>query len=227
MKQKIHPFLKDDHTQDLFFPYSIALGIYVGVYLIAVLQGIKIIELFGLVFPGGYFAASFTYPCTDIVGEVYGRKYARKLVTCGLITMAVALFVIQVDLLLPAASIWKFEQSYNDIFGFSSRLILAGFLAYIAGQYADVYIFSYIRRLTKGKWLFLRNNGSTAISKIFDVLTFNFVGFYGVYELNELIIFSFSAYIFYLVIAILDTPFVYLAVWWIRKKYPVRQGYED
>jgi len=177
-------------------------------------------DLYGLITPGGYIAASVTYPCTDIVGEVYGKSYARKIVTCGLAGLGIFLVLIQVDLILPAADFWEYESAYNTILGASPRFVFAGFLAIIVGQYADVSLFSYLRKLTNGRFLWIRNNGSTALSKLLDCTAFNFVAFWGVYDFSQIIDFTIVSYLFYVLIAFLDTPFVYLGVWWIRKRHP-------
>jgi uncharacterized integral membrane protein (TIGR00697 family) len=201
-------------------PFLILLAMYVGSYVIALPLAVKIMAIGPLVIPGGYIAASITYPCTDIVDEVYGERFANWMVTCGLIAIVVVLILIFVDAAMPEADFWELSKSYKDIFDMSYRLIIAGLVAFVLGQYADVYLFSRIRELTSNRWLWLRNNLSTAISKLLDAVSFNFIGFYGIYETSELISMTFSTYIFYLLLAIVDTPLVYLGVWWIYKKFP-------
>ncbi|MCI5066371.1 queuosine precursor transporter [bacterium] len=198
-------------------PFLLCLAAYLGSYVIALPLAAKLIALGPLVVPGGYIAASVTYPCTDIVDEIYGRRFANSMVTMTLIAMCIVLVLIAVDGALPAASNWDLKASYDDIFGFAPRLMVAGIVAFILGQYADVYLFDLIRRASSGRFLWLRNNGSTAVSKLFDCVSFNFIGFYGLIPHVELCEMMLYTYIFYLLIAFLDTPLVYLGVSWARR----------
>lgn len=211
---------RDPLPFDAMVPFLIILGIFVGSYVIAIPLAVKIMALGPLIVPGGYIAASMTYPCTDIVDEVYGERYANWMVTCGLIAIIAVLGLIHLDASLPAADFWTLGSSYSDVFGMSFRIVIAGLVAFILGQYADVYLFSRFREMTKSKWLWLRNNLSTAISKLFDSASFNLIAFYGIYESSELFEMFWGAYVFYLIVALLDTPLVYLGVYLIRRKYP-------
>lgn len=214
----IHPF--DRRMEAYIFPFCILLTLYVAGYVIAIPLGMKIIDLYGLTFAGGYIAASFTYPCTDIAGEIYGKRAARWIVTCGIIGILIMIFLIEIDMRLPSSEIWQTKDAFNTVFGFQWRLILGGLAAFILGQYLDVYIFAKVRQATGSKHLWLRNNVSTVISKFIDISTFHFVSFYGVYSLSEIIEFTLEGYVFYMLLALLDTPLVYLGVKTIRKLYP-------
>ena len=121
-------------------PFLVLLSLYVGSYVIALPLAIKIMAIGPLIVPGGYIAASITYPCTDIVDEVYGERFANWMVTCGLIAMIAVLLLIFVDASMPEADFWEHKQSYSDVFGMSYRLIFAGIVAFVLGQYADVYL---------------------------------------------------------------------------------------
>ncbi len=209
-----------DLTQHSLFPFCVLITIYVSAITICVVQGIKIIDLWGLIIPGGYFAASFTYVCTDITSEIYGKQFARKIMYCGFIAMAVVFGLVSFDMALPADSNWEYEQSYNDVFGLGLQLITAGFLCFLVAQHIDIYLFEYLRKITKGKHLWFRNNGSTIISKLFDCTIYNFVGFWGHYEPPVILQLTISAYIFYMILALLDTPLVYAGVWIIKRFNP-------
>ena len=199
------------------YPFLVLLTIYVAGYVIAIPLAVKLIALGPLVFPGGYIAASVTYPCTDIAHEIYGKKYANAIVTCGFVGILIMLLLVQVDLILPSPGFWTLEKSYNDVFGMSIRITIAGIVAFLLGQYADVYFFSKIKKKTGNKHLWFRNNFSTALSKLLDTVSFNYIAFWGIYEKTELFYMTVCSYLIYLLIAILDTPLVYLGVWLIKK----------
>lgn len=212
--------MKDPVATHPLFPFCILLCIYISACVLCVLQGIKLIDLYGYILPGGYFAASLTYLCTDIVSEVYGHRYAKKFVFCGLTSLAIIPLIIGFDIMLPASADWAFEQSYQDVFGLGVRLSIAGFLCFLVAQNLDVILFSFFKKVTKGKHLWFRNNASTAISKILDCVIYNFVGFWSVYDFGTLVGFTVVAYVFYLGLAVLDTPIVYFGVYIVRKLYP-------
>lgn len=198
-------------------PFLICAAAYLGSYVIALPLAAKIIAIGPLIVPGGYIAASVTYPCTDIIDEIYGKKFANIMVTMTLLSMFIVLALIAIDGWLPAAPNWSLERSYEDIFGLAPRLMIAGIVAFILGQYTDVYMFDFLRRLTKGRFLWLRNNLSTAGSKLLDAVSFNFIGFCGLIPTDELFTMTLGTYVFYLIIALFDTPIVYLGVFLSRK----------
>ena len=132
----------------------------------------------------------------------------------------IVLMLITVDGQLPAAPNWGLESSYQDIFGFAPRLMIAGIVAFVLGQYTDVYLFDRIRRASRGRFLWLRNNASTALSKLLDAVSFNVIGFYGLLPDAELFQMTLFTYVFYLFIALVDTPLVYLGVAWARRYMP-------
>ncbi len=97
----------------------------------------------------------------------------------------------------------------ETLFGFLPRIVVGSLIAYLVSQTLDVYLFDKIKKATGEKWLWLRNNGSTAISQLVDTTLFTLIVFWGVYpKLWQFILF---AYALKLTIAILDTPFMYLS----------------
>ena len=104
------------------YPFVFLLTLYVASYVIAIPLAIKIIAIGPLVFPGGYLAASVSYPCTDIAHEVYGKKFANIIVTLGFVGVLCMLLLLQIDLLLPADDFWEHEDQYNYVFVFYDSL---------------------------------------------------------------------------------------------------------
>lgn len=194
--------------------YILLIGIFVGGLVIAGVLASKIVNVAGLMVPGGVLAYSITFPITDVICEVWGKKRGKYVVFSGFITLLVALGLIRLTLIFPRAPFWTGEEAFAKVLGSTSRIIIASFIAYLISQYHDVWAFHFWRKITKGRYLWLRNNASTFVSQFIDTAVFIIIAFYGVMPIFTLIK---GQYIIKLMIALLDTPLVYFGVWLIRR----------
>ncbi|MBO6556169.1 MAG: queuosine precursor transporter [Pseudomonadales bacterium] len=206
--------------------YHILLGIYVGAW--GIVPGLtpKLIPLnldwtgIGiLAFSFGAFMHAITFPCTDTVAEVWGSARARLMVYLGSSMYGVAILFYMVGTRLPAAPGWELNDAYVAIFSLAERMIIASVCATVVAQLLDIYVFEKIKRATGEKWLWLRNNGSTAISQFVDTAIFYSIAFYGVIPNDQLPLLVFGTYLVKLVITVVDTPIVYLLVRWITDEW--------
>ncbi|MFQ5867531.1 MAG: queuosine precursor transporter [bacterium] len=193
--------------------YILLIAIFVGGLVIAGVLASKIVNVAGLTVPAGVLAYSITFPITDIICEVWGRKRGKYVVFSGFMTLLVVLGLIRLALLWPRAPFWTQEEAFARILGSTSRIIIASFIAYLVSQYHDIWAFHFWRKVTKGKYLWLRNNASTFVSQFIDTSIFITIAFYGSMPVFTLIK---GQYIIKLLIAILDTPVVYCGVWLIK-----------
>ena len=207
-------------TDKNVFSYLVLASIFVGAYTIAPLLAMKIVNIGPFTLPAGDFIYALTFLCTDITNEVYGKKYARNIVKCGLLTLIIVYLGTQLSMILPAADFWEQREVYNEFFGTGFRIFVATICAYILSQFADVFVFSWIREKTGEKHLWIRNNISTFIARFLDIVTFVLIAFYGVYENSELISIILSGYIAGILVSIADTPFVYAGVKFLHKIHP-------
>jgi uncharacterized integral membrane protein (TIGR00697 family) len=189
---------------------------------IANMQVLKTVEMFGFVTALGNVIYGTTFLTTDILSEVYDKKSAKKAVYIGFFVLIAITVIMQLTLsFIPHESDFA-SPSLELIFGFMPRIVIASLTAYIISQLHDVWAFNFWKRLFKGKHLWLRNNFSTMTSQLVDNVIFTwiaFVGFFGifgwtqVFEWPILIEIFFVSYIMKWVVAAFDTPFVYLAKW--------------
>ena len=107
------------------------------------------------------------------------------------------------------------------IFGFMPRVVLASMAAYLVSQWHDVWAFNFWKKKTGGRFLWLRNNLSTLVSQLLDSVIFCVIAFVGVFESGVWVQILVTTYVFKVIVAVLDTPFIYLA----RKVVPVREDY--
>ncbi|PIZ54623.1 transporter, partial [Candidatus Uhrbacteria bacterium CG_4_10_14_0_2_um_filter_41_7] len=97
------------------------------------------------------------------------------------------------------------------------RITVASFIAYLISQHHDVWAFHFWKKKTNGKHLWLRNNASTVVSQLIDTVVFTFIAFYGVLPIVPLIL---GTWVVKILIALIDTPFIYGAVWIMDKIKP-------
>ena len=204
-----------DDTRKLH-AYIILSSIFIGCYCIAPLIAMKPLDMGFAIAPAGVLTYSILFPCTDIITEVYGKKMARLTVIGGLIAILVIALATQIALILPAPDFWENEESFNQVFGFSWRVFLGSLVGYSA-QFIDVYLFDFVGKLTKGRFLWLRNNVSTLTSQLVSTALFVTIAFYGVYETQHIISLILTSMFVRLVFAFSDTPIVYASIWLIYR----------
>ena len=199
---------------------SILLGLFVSILIAANLLSTKITTFLGVSFSVGVIAFPLTFLITDIVEEVYGKEKTKVFIKVGLISLIFILLYTTLAVNLPAASRYDYNEEYKIIFGSPIRIMIASLLGFLASQYNDLLTFNFIKKKTKGKFLWFRNNLSTIISQFIDTTVFMFIAFYNITPKFD-VSFIFSLIIPYwllkIVIAIIDTPFCYLGVKWLRK----------
>jgi queuosine precursor transporter len=201
--------------------FIILLSIFIGSITIASVLANKIISVFGLFVPAGVLAYSITFICTDAISEIWGKERANYVVFGGFIALVSAFFLVHLSLAWPKAPFWQGEEAFQAILGSTSRIIIASFIAYLVSQFHDVWAFHLLKKMTKDRHLWLRNNLSTAVSQFLDSFLFITIAFYGVMPIWPLII---GQWIIKFGIAVLDTPIIYLVVWMIRKKIGLQEA---
>jgi len=202
-------------TNSLPLPLVFLISLFIAVLVIASVLAAKIIVVGAFFVPAGILAYSLTFLCTDIIGEVYGKQIAQRVVLAGFIALLVTLGLIQLALIWPPAPIYPHQAAFETILNHSGRIIIASIIAYLISQLTDVRLFALLRQLTQGRLLWLRNNLSTIASQLLDSIVFILIAFYGTaLPLFDLII---GQWLIKLAIAALDTPLVYAGVYLIRR----------
>jgi len=178
-----------------------------------------------LVTPGAAFAYAITYFASDCYSELYGRNAARTLVNVAFTMNFVMLALVWLTILSPAARSSVNPEWFRAVMGASTNIVAGSLLAYVVSQNWDVTVFHRIRKYTDGEMLWLRNIASTATSQAIDTVIFVGIAFavapavLGVGpQLAPPILASLMVgqYLLKLLIAVVDTPFVYAAVGYAR-----------
>jgi len=190
------------------------------------LQVIKTVELFGFVATLGNIVYGGVFLATDLLGETFGKKEARKGVWLGFFAMVAMTVSMHFALLFQPHESDFAHPAMSTIFGFMPRVLVASLLAYIVSQHHDVWAFHFWRTRMGGRHLWLRNNLSTLVSQAIDSVVFVVIAFYGVFETPVLMSILFTTYFIKVLVAILDTPIVYLGRW-VMRRHLARYGGED
>ncbi len=182
------------------------------------LEVIGVLPLIGaLVVPAGTIAYAWTFPITDIVDEVYGKREALYIVWAGLGAEMAMLVLLLLDYPIPALEPGM-QELYNTVFLQQPRIVAASITAYIVAQHHDVWAFWKWREITRGRHLWLRNNASTVVSQLIDSTVFITIAFAGTVPLTVLASMILTTWIVKTVIAVLDTPFVYLGATLLKRR---------
>ncbi|ASV29444.1 queuosine precursor transporter [Maribacter cobaltidurans] len=162
-----------------------------------------------------------TFLITDLISEIFGKKKANQIVVAGIFASFFSLLIVYTANAVPATK-WSpvGDGLFTSVFGNTIIAVFASMMAYLLAQFVDIQIYHFWKNLTKGKYLWLRNNFSTFSSQLIDTFTVVLLlcsfGEIPWERFTGLII---SGFIFKIIIALLDTPFLYLSVYIIRKRF--------
>ena len=162
-----------------------------------------------------------TFLITDLISEIYGKKKANEVVVGGIFASFFAMGIIYVANAVPATD-WSpvSDDLFSTVFGSTAIAVLASMMAYLFAQFIDIQIYHYWKRLTAGKHLWLRNNCSTFLSQFIDTATvLLLLCTFGEISWNLFGGLLLAGFLFKIIIAALDTPFLYLGVHMFRKRF--------
>ncbi len=177
--------------------------------------------------PGAALAYALTFFASDCYAELYGKRAAQVMVNVAFLMNFVLLALVWSTIFAPAAPTSIDPTQFRQVLGASTNIVIASLAAYLVSQNWDVLVFHRLREATDGERLWLRNVASTASSQLLDTVIFVTLGFLVVPELlgvgvapplpvvASLIV---GQYLLKLLIALVDTPFVYAVVGFVRSR---------
>ena len=196
----------------LFYRFLGKMGLFVWVAIASILANIivaKCITLFGLAASAGNILYASTFLATDILSENHSHKDARLCVIIGTISIIVYLAVSQITLLF-APNEFDFISPYmSEIFKLAPRITITSIVCYYISNTLDTYLYQWFSKKTVFLWL--KNNGSTWTSQFIDSVLFSIIAFAGVMPIQGIVEFAITTYIIKIIVALLDTPFIYIA----------------
>jgi uncharacterized integral membrane protein (TIGR00697 family) len=216
--------------------YAVLVAAFSVVLVLTNVVGVKLFtfDYFGLLekpitLTSGIVTYPLTFLFTDVVSELYGRKRADFMVILGFFLSLLMLGIVALVTGLPGSEVWVnrdlgftdvegMQNAFETVFTFPVVLVAASMTAYLTAQLLDNRLFHFWRRVTKGKYLWLRNNGSTVISQFIDTIIVNsiFLGWGMGLEAEVVWSIILANYACKVCLAALDTPLIYLGVHFLK-----------
>jgi len=169
-----------------------------------------------------------TFLITDLISEIYGKKRANQVVVTGIFASIFSLLIILLADAVPAIDNSPIDDAlFHTVFGKSVIAVVSSMLAYLFAQFIDIQIYHFWKRLTQGKHLWIRNNFSTWFSQFVDTLSI--VGLLCLFKVLPWSSFKgllISGFLFKVMIAALDTPFLYLGVYFFKRRFNLKVNEE-
>jgi len=169
-----------------------------------------------------------TFLITDLISEIYGQKRANMVVVSGIFASFFSIGIILLADALPAIAISPIDdQTFKKVFSLTPLAVLASMLAYLFAQFIDIRLYHFWKKLTAGKHLWLRNNLSTFSSQFVD--TFTVIGLLCLFDIipwSAFLGLLISGFVFKVLVAAFDTPFLYFFVGLFRKRFNLAAGEE-
>lgn len=195
------------------------IGVVAWVPLATVLANIitaKNAVIFGLSTAIGTVMFASTFLATDILSELYSKEDAKKAVYLGLFADVLLIIATQISLKYIPSEFDYAHGAMETLFSLNLRISIASAVMYLIANLADIYLFNKLKAMTEGKFLWIRNNVSTILCNCIENFGFIGIAFWGIYDIQTILTIAISTSIVELVVALLDTPFLYLAKFWIK-----------
>ena len=171
----------------------------------------KNIMLFGLNLAAGHVMFGSVFLATDILSECYGVKDAKKGVWMGLLADVALIACSQLCRLYIPSGLDSANEAVQRLFSMSLRITTASAVMFFISNWCDVLLFNKIRAMTKGKYLWLRNNVATIVCNCLENFLFYFLAFYPSFSGAQIVSMGLATCLLEIVIGVCDTPFLYLA----------------
>lgn len=193
-------------------------GLYTWISVATIIANIivcKTIEIGVLTTSLGNIMFASNYLATDILSEKYGSKYAYKAINNALISTLVFIFVTQISLLFIPASTDIAQSAMETLFSLNLRVSISSLTLFFISNKLDIYLFDKLRKKYPNK-LWLRNNVSTILSNCLENYLFALFAFIGIFDIKTVLEIATTGSIIEVVVALLDTPFLYLSKYKIK-----------
>ncbi len=198
--------------------FILVVAVFITCLMAANIVAVKLVDLGGLIVPAGIVIFPMSYMVGDVLTEVYGFRRARRVIWLGFACNLLAVIAIVVGQALPAASFWDGQAAYMRILGYTPRLLLASFVAFLVGEFANSYVLARMKVATRGRWLWTRTIGSTIVGEGLDSVIFIFIAFWGTSPESALLTAMLTQWLFKVAYETAATPLTYLVVNFIKRR---------
>jgi uncharacterized integral membrane protein (TIGR00697 family) len=193
-------------------------AVFITCLITANIIAVKLVTIFGLTVPAAIIIFPLSYICGDILTEVYGYQRARQVIWLGFGCNLLAVAAIWAGQALPGAVFWDAQPAYERILGFTPRLLVASFCAYLVGEFTNSYVLAKMKVWTQGRMLWTRTIGSTVVGEGLDSLIFLSIAFWGIIPAGGLLAAVLTQWLFKVAYEVLATPVTYIVVTFLKQQ---------
>jgi len=192
--------------------------VFVVVLLISNLVGPKIVAVGPFRISGAQLLFPITYIFGDIFTEVYGYAASRRAIWTGFFASALLSIMGLITVALPPAPDWPNQEAFATVFNFVPRMVIASLLAYWAGEFTNAFVMAKLKLLTRGRHLWVRTIGSTAVGQAVDTTVVMIVAFGGSLSVSLIATLIVSGYLGKVLYEAAATPLTYAVVNFLKRK---------
>jgi queuosine precursor transporter len=196
--------------------FVIITAIFVTCLITANIIAVKVIGFGSVVMPAAIIVFPLSYIFGDILTEVYGYHWARRTIWLGFLCNLLFVLFVWIGQLLPSASFWTGQEAYENILGYTPRLLLASLCGYLVGEFVNSFIMARMKIATGGRWLWMRTIGSTVAGQGLDTALFIVIAYIGTASFIPLMILY--HWLIKIAIETLATPLTYKAVNYLKSR---------
>jgi hypothetical protein len=196
--------------------FVIITAIFVTCLITANIIAVKVISVGPVILPAAIVVFPISYIFGDILTEVYGYRWARRVIWLGFLCNLIFVIFARIGQVLPPASFWGGQEAYKSILGSTWQLLVASFIGYFAGEFANSFVLAKMKILTRGRWLWMRTIGSTIVGQGLDTSIFITLAYIGTTSFVPImILYHWLIKTGYEAVA---TPFTYAVVNYLKRK---------
>ena len=201
-------------------------ALFVTLYLVSNVMAVKVISIFGLFyFDAGTITFPFAYMLGDVLTEMWGFKTAKKVIWMTFFCNILMVLCTQIGVWLPSPDyLDATANAYNHIFSYVPRIVIGSLVGFLLGELSNAWLMEKIKEKTKGKKLWVRTIGSSAVAYWFDSLPFVLIAFFGVVTTHDLLLmiaFQYGAKL--LIESVFGTPMAYATIHALER-YILKKG---
>jgi len=196
--------------------FVVVAAIFVTCLITANIIAVKVISFGSIILPAAIFIFPVSYIFGDILTEVYGYRWARRIIWLGFICNLIFVVFAWIGQILPSAPFWEGQEAYKSILGYTPRLLLASFCGYLAGEFANSFVLAKMKIKTRGRWLWSRTISSTVVGQGLDTVIFIVIAYIGTPTFASVMLLH--HWLAKTAIEAVATPLTYVVVNYLKRK---------
>ncbi len=194
---------------------------FIMILIVSNIASVKVVSFGNIVFDAGTILFPLSYVIGDIITEVYGFRRMRSLLIKGIVMLLVVSLTFWIVGILPATPDWKLQGDYDNILGVVWRIVFASITAIFVGELMNGYILAKMKIASKGKRLWQRIVGSSAVGSAIDTTIFSCLAFFGTMPFGVLVQLIISVYLIKMAVEVTISPLTMRLIAYIKKSEKV------